>query len=348
MQTMHRTNNFDFLRFLFAIAVIITHSYALSGVGEDQEWLYRITNKQLSFSGLGLSGFFVISGFFIFRSFERSKSFGNYLWKRFLRVFPALFIVLLLSLCVIPFIYESKVPLLLNSSYLTYLPYNLSLYGFQGVVSGVFDKQPYHAINGSLWTIRYEFSLYLAIAFLFLIKKKSKIITALVGFVFILMMLLYHYGLDYVGSSKVGGMLGVHILNLGGFFVAGTLLATLNFERWNSPTLIGISLVIAILAIYFDMYGMVKHLLFSIVVLGIGFIPIKGIRSFSNFGDASYGIYIYAFPIQQLLIYFFKLDIIVFIITSIFISILFGFLSWHLIEKRALKFKSKPQRLIKN
>ncbi len=97
--------------------------------------------------------------------------------------------------------------------------------------------------------------------------------------------------------------------------------------------------MIAILAIYFDMYGVVKHLLISIVVLGIGFIPIKGIRSFSNLGDASFGIYIYAFPIQQLLIHFFKPDITIFIIISIFISILFGYLSWHFIEKKALNYK---------
>ena len=335
-------NNFDFLRFLFAIFVIITHSYALSGIGEDQEWLYSATNRQLSFSGLGLSGFFVISGFFIFKSLERSKNLWDYLKKRILRVFPGLFVVLLLSLCVVPLIYEGRAPLLFNSTYLTYLPYNLSLYGFQGVISGVFDNQPYHSLNGSLWTIRYEFSLYLAIALLFFIIERKQLVIFLVCSVLVVMMLMFHFAIDCFGDSKIAGMLGVHILNLGGFFVVGTLLATLSFEKWNSPLLVAIAFLVAVGAMYLEMFGVVKHVCFSIVVLGLGFLPIKGISTFARYGDASYGIYIYAFPIQQLLIYFFEPSITNVIISSIVIATIFGYLSWHFMEKKALLFKSKP------
>tara|TARA_R110002012_G_scaffold78937_1_gene201068 strand:+ start:56097 stop:56297 length:201 start_codon:yes stop_codon:yes gene_type:complete len=66
---MHRDNNFDFLRFLFAIFVVITHFYALSGASETEELLHRLTGGQMVLSSLGLSGFFIISGFFYFQEF---------------------------------------------------------------------------------------------------------------------------------------------------------------------------------------------------------------------------------------------------------------------------------------
>jgi peptidoglycan/LPS O-acetylase OafA/YrhL len=79
--------------------------------------------------------------------------------------------------------------------------------------------------------------------------------------------------------------------------------------------------------------------LFSIVILGIGFTAIKGVSNFGKHGDPSYGIYIYAFPIQQILIFYFKFELVEFIIYSAILSIIMGYLSWHFVEKRALRYK---------
>ena len=98
-------NNFDFLRFVFAILVVVSHSYPLSGDNESSQWIYKITNGQLVLAQIGLSGFFVISGYFIFQSLQRSKSILDYLKKRFLRLFPALSVVLLLSILLAPFVF---------------------------------------------------------------------------------------------------------------------------------------------------------------------------------------------------------------------------------------------------
>ena len=57
-----RTNNFDFLRLIFASLVIITHSYALSGA-TVYDPLARLTQGQMEFSYLGVHGFFIISGY---------------------------------------------------------------------------------------------------------------------------------------------------------------------------------------------------------------------------------------------------------------------------------------------
>ena len=60
----------------------------------------------------------------------------------------------------------------------------------------------------------------------------------------------------------------------------------------------------------------------------------------SKIGDTSYGIYIYGFPIQQTLLYFFNLSLLEHIVFSLLITFVLGYISWHLIEKRALTYKN--------
>lgn len=79
---MRKDNNFDFLRFLFAVFVVLSHAYPLSGTDETQQWIYKMTNGQIVLAQIGLSGFFVISGFFIFQSMERSKCLLQYYKKK--------------------------------------------------------------------------------------------------------------------------------------------------------------------------------------------------------------------------------------------------------------------------
>ena len=332
-------NNFDFLRFLLAIFVIITHSFALMGISEKQEWLLALTGNQVSFSAVGLSGFFTISGYFIYVSLMRSENLKIYLKKRFLRIFPGLFVVLLLTLLIIPFVYTGETSLISNSSYLTYLPRNLSLYGFQGMVTGVFEELPYKSVNGSLWTIQYEFSLYIGLILLYFIKPFKSIQLALTISTLLIMIVLYRSNFNNIYDSQVFQILGIHVLNLGSFFVAGTILAQLNLEKWNHSLILIITSILIGVALYFGIYNDVKHVLFPLAILCLGFLPIKVFQRFSNFGDASYGIYIYAFPIQQVLIYYLNLTLVEFIISSIILSIIMGYVSWHLVEKRALYFK---------
>ena len=339
---MNKNNNFDFLRFLFALLVVISHSYPLSGSSEGSQWIYQITNSQIVLAQIGLSGFFIISGYFIFRSLERSKSIFDYFKKRFLRLFPALLVVLLLTILLAPLVYKSEIPFFKNNAVYTYVPNNLSLYRFQSSIKGIFDTNAYHAINGSLWTIRYEFSLYVALSLLFFFRSQKRVVVILVSFAFIAFYFLYNFYLNRLAGSTLFGLQGIHLLNLGTFFISGSLLAALQFEKIKHKSVIfGISVLILMLSLYFNCYDSVKHLVFPIVILLIGFIPLPFIRAFGKFGDMSYGIYIYSFPILQTLMYFFKLKTYELLIFSVMLSIVFGYLSWHLIEKRALKYKRK-------
>ena len=337
---MTKNNNFDFLRFLFAILVVVSHSFPLSGSNETKQWIYEITNGQIVLAQIGLSGFFIISGFFIFQSLERSSNLKEYFKKRFLRLFPALFFVLLFSVLLAPFVYNGNITFLKNKEVYTYLPFNLTLYGFQSGIKGVFDQNPYHAINGSLWTIRYEFTLYVVLAFLFFFRNNRKIKMIMLSAVFILFVFLYNFCLKRFGNAELFGFQGVHVLNLGTFFIAGSVLASLKLQNLkNKQVILGVLLLLLLLSLYFGIYEKTKHFIFPIVVLLVGFIPLKFINNFGKAGDASYGIYIYSFPIQQTLMYFFKMDTYTLLFSSVVLSIIFGYLSWHCIEKKALRYK---------
>ena len=334
-----RRNNFDFLRFLFALFVVMSHAYPLSGGDESSLWIYKITNGQIVLAQVGLSGFFVISGYFIFQSMQRSKTILQYIKKRVLRLFPALFVVLLLSISLAPLLYQSDVPYLSNKAMWSYLPNNLSLYGFQAVIPGVFDTNPYHAVNGSLWTIRYEFSLYLWVALLFFIRNKLRLVQIYLIVTFAVMYILFQfYGAQCYGAS-IFGMQGFHILNLGGFFVFGGVLAAFQFEKFSQNWVVLVSGLGLVLALYFNCYNMVRHVLLSVFILQLGFMPLPFFGRFGIWGDASYGIYIYSFPVQQTLMYYFKMDTLQLMLYSCVISIGFGYMSWHFVEKYALKLK---------
>ena len=336
----YRKNNFDFLRLIFASFVIITHSYPLSGIKEC-DCLCQISNGQVGFSYIGVKGFFVISGYLIFQSLQRSDNFIDYFWKRVLRLYPALFIVLLLTIILTPFVYHGDIPFYYNKSLLTYLPNNLSLYRIQYVIDGVFEKNPYKsAINGSLWTIPYEFTMYILLSFLIIFRKKKIVMQILLLMSFLLLLT---GNIFYFEQLKQYGFIlsGEHLLDLGVFFIAGSLLAAINIEKIKrkKELLILISILV-IASIYFDFYNYSKYLTLPILFILIGLNPIPYIYNIGNkLGDLSYGIYIYGFPVQQTLMYYFKFNYLELMIFSLFISYIFAYFSWHFIEKNALKLK---------
>ena len=162
-----QANNFDLLRILFAWFVIVSHSYVLNGDGATDP-LFVATNSTFLFSFIGVKGFFIISGYLIFKSMMVSTSIFEYLVKRVLRIFPALAVVLLITLAAVYFIYPSNLaPFFSNKEVYAYFLGNLILFKPHFFIQGIFSGLPSAAINGSLWTIEYEFFFYLFILLFF-------------------------------------------------------------------------------------------------------------------------------------------------------------------------------------
>lgn len=334
---MHK-NNFDFLRLLFALCVIITHSYTLTGAAET-DWLHTITNGQVFFSYIGVRGFFIISGFLIYQSIFRTDSIIHYFQNRCLRIFPGLAVVLLLTVIFAFFAYSGNLSsYLANKSVWTYFPNNIKLFRLQGTIQGVFETNPYKDdINGSIWTIQYEFICYVLISSIFFFRKAGIYIVSIFTASFLISNIFFF---DFFKPLTFVVFIS-DVIDFSTFFFAGALLSAVNVQKIKQKNLIIISsLIILIVSIPLNIFK-VTHLFFMpLAVVLIGISSTKYIKDLtSKFGDMSYGIYIYAFVIQQALVYFFKLNYIELTIYASLISILFGYFSWHLIEKPALRLK---------
>src|SRR6516225_12269559 len=162
-----RRNNFDALRLVAAISVVFSHSFLIAEGTQDREWLIRLTRNQ---SILGLPGvfvFFAISGFLVTQSFEGTRDPLRFLAKRALRIFPGLFVATTLS----AFVLAPLVTTLPLGSYLgrpepyEYVIGNTLLDQTVHELPGVrfVDNQVGLEINGSLWTLRYEFVMYVMV-----------------------------------------------------------------------------------------------------------------------------------------------------------------------------------------
>lgn len=332
-------NNFDFLRLVFSVFVVITHSHILSGAGEG-DFLYSITNSQTNFSYIGVRGFFIISGFLIFQSLLRSKGVIEFYWKRMLRLFPALFVVLVLTILILPVVYESVMPYIRNKEVWTYVPNNLSLYHLQFTISGVFKNNPSSGINGSLWTLCYEFSLYIFLSSLIIIRKNNTLIKWVLLILFLFFSLMY---INSSGNNPAFYRINFHgnLFNLSAFFFSGALFASFENEFYNyRKSLLVSGVFLIILAFSFSFFEQVQFFVLPLIVISCGTLSTNPINCISEqIGDLSYGIYIYSFPTQQILMHFFKFSYSGLLSSSIMISIIFAFASWHIIEKRALRYK---------
>ncbi|MCO6564033.1 MAG: acyltransferase [Apibacter sp.] len=335
-----RKNNFDFLRLLLSILIIITHSYDLKN-NNTTDFLSDFSGFSVAY--LTVKSFFVMSGFLVCNSLLRSYSLLAFYWKRFLRIYPGLFAALCFTILLLPFAYDKSFSdYITNKDVYTYIPNNLSLFNLQYTVSGIFENNPFpKVINGSLWTLRYEFFFYIFISFLFFIKKYHLFLKIFLITVLLSDMVLYFYFTAHNPSS-----IQIHFTDLSISFISGVLFSVFNFHRLNYnyiKIIFFVSLLLFFLfARIFDEHYFLfcQYFIFPFIVICFGLLSIYPLNKINIIGDLSYGIYISAFVIQQFIINFspeihpLNLAIFTFILSSIY-----AYFSWHFIEIKALNLK---------
>jgi len=338
-------NNFNLLRFMAASGVVITHSYALLGFPES-DLLSKNTNGLLSFSRLGVYVFFVISGFLIANSLWNSQNLKSFFWKRFLRIFPALAAMLFLeTFIVVPFITKSSLIEYFSSlgTYHYFLG-GLSLYDTQYSLSGVFKANPHTGVNGSLWTLPYEWTCYVLLACLVVPLKKKRIFGTLVTMSLLMMVrvLVGRYQIFQVVSFlKLDSR---QFLLFGFLFFSGVLCLELRQYLKFRP-LVAVLLVLGLH--YFSyvsrgasFYFMLLIVPYLSISLASAKIPKKITDWFSKV-DYSYGLYIYAYFVGQIFVNFFReyLSVAYLAVLTMLFTLPLAVISWHFIEKPALKLK---------
>jgi len=340
MTPSREVNNFDVLRIVFAWFVVISHSYFLNNdnISDPLGWM---TGNYLIFSYIGVKGFFVISGYLIFQSLIRSQSVYDYLVKRVLRIFPGLIMALVLSLLALYFVYPSNnLPYLLNPEIYTYFTDNVLLFKSHFNIPGVFEGMRSKAVNGSLWTIKFEFLCYLFLLLVFPFRKSTKIFTLIITILLGCCIFLPIFFSTWVHAVQRPIQLEL-LLELGSYFFMGSFWACFTwdeipFKKWAFAT----SVTIILLCILFKTDRIFLMIPLSFVIMHIG--KKKSVLAswiHNTIGDPSYGMYLYAFPLQQLLIYALKPTTIRLLALSTLLSILMGIISWFWVEKRALAMK---------
>lgn len=335
---INRSNNFDFLRLLFASLVIVSHSYPLTG---KPEIIGVLTKEQLSLGSLSVDCFFIMSGYLIMTSLQRSKSPQGYMWKRLLRLYPAYIILLLLTMLFLPVIYQGR-NIFHEKTYWSYFPNSFSLYKIQYNVKGIFENNPYpKAINGSLWSLSYEFTMYIALLLLFPLRK-SKYLSCIVFGVFLLS---FYSAITktYFLENKIYKIFlqPNEFYQLCTYFMAGSSLVFINFKKINFLWVRCLLFLVLIASLYFEVYKYISPVFLPVLILLIGTSSSNYIRDIGKkIGDISYGVYIYGFIVQQTLMYYWGFGTLKLMLASIVITYILAYGSWHLIEKKMLTYKN--------
>lgn len=333
--SLNRNNNFDFLRFFAATLVIFSHSFILSTNTYSQEPFAIFSNNQESFGGIGVAIFFIISGYLITLSYDRSKNIIFFLKSRILRIFPAFVLVLLFTVFVLGPLVTS---LPINNYFQNKQTYkyllSISMYILHPIeyyqLPGVFTNNIYPGINGSLWTLKYELFFYIFVAILGLIgmlKKQSLLILVILFFIMsYLNMISWGYGEKLLKYFSIGAF----------FYIFREHIPFNKNIALTSILILELSLLNNSFLQLFPIFG-------GYLVIYFAFSPKINLNWFSKLGDFSYGLYIFAFPIQQTIIFSQggKMNPLQNFIFSFPLILICAFLSWHLIEKHALKIKNK-------
>lgn len=335
---MRHKNSYDFIRFIAASMVVFSHSFALVGITEP-----KIGN--ISLGTLGVWIFFILSGYLISHSWHQYPRFNVFFAKRALRIFPALIVAVLVSVIVsgIFFTNLSLVEFFKSPETLSYLN-NILLINPQYSLPGeVFATNPHpNAVNGSIWTLAYEFLMYATVAVFGVLGIFKKIGVTKIWIVLfvsqIIMSILGVQNFDFVILYFQFNF----IVTLALMFFTGVLVQQ-HYNRFAFAPKYGIIAATAFLA--FATLIPIASELVAATILAYAVFSLGNSSKmswFGKYGDFSYGIYIYSFPIQQMIVSItsttqpFKLFGL-----SLAISIIAGALSWWLVESRVLKFKSK-------
>lgn len=335
---INHSNNFDFLRLLFATLVIVSHSYPLSG---NLEIIEVLSKGQLGLGSLSVHCFFIMSGYLIMSSLQRSKTPQEYIWKRLLRIYPAYIVLLVLTMILIPIIYNGK-NIFSEKTYWSYFSNALSLYKIHYEINGVFENNPYpKAINGSLWSLSYEFTMYIALLFLFPLRK-SKYLKLIAICIFLISFYCTvtetHF---FKNTMKKIFLQPTEFYRLCTYFMAGSSLVFINLKKINFFWVRSLLSLILVISLYFEVYKYITYIGLPLLILLIGTSSTQFINSIGQkIGDISYGVYIYAFIVQQTLMHYFGFGTLELTLASIIITYILSYGSWHLVEKKMLKYKN--------
>jgi len=323
-------NNFDILRLFLSLTVVIVHLADLSQI-----------DKLMAFSSyfssvIAVDSFFIVSGFLIFMSFDKSSSYIHYFLKRVRRIAPAYVSVIIISAIFLYFVSTKSFDEYFSLDFIRYIVFNLFTLNFiQPTLLGVFEQNPLQAVNGALWTIKIEVIFYILVPLISYISLKSSRLSIYIT----IYLLAIFYSLTMIWlfnttNNEIFLKLEKQIPSQLAFFISGALLYHF-YQEFKSNVILIFIISIIILYIHHKIIDIYILYPISLAVFIISFATqLKYLGNLSKFGDLSFGIYIWHFPIIQIFINYnlfnnLLLGLSLFLFTILSIALI----SWHYIEK---------------
>ncbi len=320
----NRYNNLLIVRLFLSLTVVFSHSFALANGPVPGDWLKRHLTEYWGHPGItiGFSAvnmFFVVSGFLVTHSFLRSKSVVDFAKKRAWRIYPPYIIASLMCLLIIGPLALHHWPARPYSEWPKYFLDVAMLRIYD--IPGIFADHPYKingngVLNGSMWTIKYEVMCYVFIVLTWsvgMLQRKWPVALAFGA-------IATYYGLQVSGLLEQWHLTpwlpraGAYLFGearewprMLTCYLAGMTLYlyrdSLPHKFWAAS--LAILLLIGAGAVNSWLLLPLHPLLLGYALLCFGFTTVgRQYTSKIDRFDLSYGVYLYAFPIQQTIIHF--------------------------------------------
>jgi peptidoglycan/LPS O-acetylase OafA/YrhL len=349
-----RQNAFGLMRLLLAGLVIVSHAFPLGGFGPDPTGF--LTHSQVNIGFLALLAFFVLSGYLITDSMRRTNVL-TFLWHRGLRILPAFWVVLVFGAVVVgPLAWTLERGSiagywsLADGGPVAYLLRNFSTYIGQFGIHDIFLGTPYgqmvnrSAINGSIWSLYFEMRLYLTIAVLGWLKvlNRARWLVPLGAVAAIAATQLVERvpALVPVIHGVFGPGWGPR---LAAVFLLGASAALYSEELILDARLAGLGAVVVVVTLAVDGFAVLGCIGYAYLIVWLCLRASGWTWRVASRNDISYGLYLYAFPIQVLLtmIGVPKLGLLPYIAATVLVTAPLAIASWLLVERPALRLKNR-------
>jgi peptidoglycan/LPS O-acetylase OafA/YrhL len=333
-----RQNSFDLLRLIGALFVLVEHSWKLSGHPSPFS-----ASTGSGFGGVGVDVFFLISGFLIPASWLADPSIFRFAARRALRIYPAFFVVIVLLTFVLgPWLTSWPLHSYLTSSRTyEFLVRNLLIFPMTWELPGVFEGVPYPGVvNGSLWTIRVEVLCYCGVVLLGLLGLlANRVALALLTSAALATM-------TWIDLTHYQGTLVPHLLDSSRAEPVVLFIIGMTARAWGPRAVPPWWAPIPLLALWAISFGtsvanILAILSVACVALVASFRLPARLQHPTGGHDLSYGTYIIAFPVQQLLVQAGVDRPVLLLVLSALVVLPLATLSWRLIERPALRIKPR-------
>jgi peptidoglycan/LPS O-acetylase OafA/YrhL len=334
-------NNFNMIRLVSALLVILAH------FSPTIDPLYRLSRGVITCNEIAMPAFFFLSGLLVSQSLDQSPSHLNFLWRRFLRLYPAAGAVIILSACLLGPLVSTYPPAAYFShplfwQYLrTVLLIHIYFY-----LPGVFHLSPLGpSVNASLWSLSLELKLYAGLFLLSYIKNKSVYNILIIILILLMSVTGAFFRLPVttaIGHAGFPGFMLYPYTNLLVYFLIGILCYRFRTRLFIPAWWIALLPLIGLVSIWLHILGLTAFLLLPATILYAAVNGTRWIQKITPAPDLSYGIYVWGFPVGQLvLIYLHPPGPALTLLLTILCTLPPALLSWYLVESKALKAKNR-------